>query len=136
MKYFGHDSDAHMNRKFRLLFMEFGDDGMAAYGLYWLVTERIANNMKDGETANCGLEDDLAVLQDLSKLPKDEMLKFLNFMASDRCRLLVKSDGKFFNPKLLERLDRYTKMRTVEKNPSFNPQKAAEDLAKRLTRCK
>lgn len=134
MKYFGHDSDAHMNRKFRMLLMEFGENGMTAYGLYWLVNERIATSLETGTTSTCCLRDDIAVIQDLSKLPKDEILKYLNFMASEKCGLLVKADGRFYNPKLLERLDIYTKRRTVKLDPEFDAIKAAEQLAKRLVR--
>lgn len=99
MKWFKHDSDAHMDAKIRRLIHRFG---IEAYGVYWYCLELIAHEVTS-KKMTFELEHDSEIIAHDLKMSREKVEDMISFMVS--LELFEASDNRLFCLKLLKRLD-------------------------------
>lgn len=115
MKYFGHETNASMNAKLKMVKAKYGYEG---WGLYWHVLEIIACELDPPRKQSCVYEGNALILADrfTSEERVTEILEYfveLNLFSKD-------AQGRYVNIKLLERLDETTKRKT---RTNYNPKR-------------
>ena len=99
MRWFKHDSDAHMDAKMRRLIHKWGIEG---YGLYWYCLELIA---KDVGTTNLTfeLEHDAEILAHDMRMSREKVEDMMRYMID--LKLFEGSEGRITCLKLFNRID-------------------------------
>lgn len=99
MRWFKHDSDAHMDAKMRRLIHKWGIEG---YGLYWYCLELIA---KDVGTTNLTfeLEHDAEILAHDMRMSREKVEDMMRYMID--LKLFEGSEGRITCMKLFNRID-------------------------------
>lgn len=99
MRWFKHDSDAHMDAKMRRLIHKWGIEG---YGLYWYCLELIA---KDVGTSNLTfeLEHDAEILAHDMRMSREKVEDMMRYMVD--LKLFESSGGRITCLKLFNRID-------------------------------
>ena len=127
MKWFEHQTDCELNKKFQKLEMHYqaqgGDGFFAAYGRVWRLYEiigRLGEDRTSQETFDLPPDFTLDLLAYRLRCPSDYLLEFLSALAE--VGLIDKSawgnEQRVFAPKLQERADTYTKRKNRQRTAS------------------
>lgn len=122
MKWFKHETDAHMNLKLQAVINYFGEKGAEAFGYYWACAELTGNQ---GDDFRLKREKQWPLhLKKFLNIEIDQQKKFLTIFA--RYNLIDKEAlriGDLYMPKLEERQDEYTEKlrRKSRHNPDNVP---------------
>ncbi|MFZ5451514.1 MAG: hypothetical protein ACOZF2_06545 [Thermodesulfobacteriota bacterium] len=127
MKWFEHQTDCELNKKFQKLEMHYhaqaGDGFFAAYGRVWRLYEvigRLGEDRTSKETFDLPPDFTLDLLAYRLRCPMDYLLEFLSALAE--VGLIDKStwenEQRVYVPKLQERADTYTKRKNRNKTVS------------------
>lgn len=124
MKWFKHESSAHMNAKLTKLRIKYGMEG---YGLYWYCLELIANEV-DGNKFTFELEHDAEIISHHTNIHYELVNEMMTFMVN--LGLFEEKEGIITCLKLAKRLDeRWTKSDELKKVI-----RGSEDLHKKVSR--
>ena len=114
MKWFKHDSDAHLDAKLKRLKLRYGMEG---YGLYWYCLELIAYGVTE-KSITFTLEEDSEIISHETRIQREEVENMMQYMVE--LGLFESSDGHITCLKLAKRLDQsmtsHAGMRKLIKN--------------------
>lgn len=99
MRWFKHDTDAHLDAKLKRVQIRFG---MSGYGLYWYCIELIAGSVSQNNIT-FSLEHDAAIISHDTGIHVDDVQEMMNFMVD--MGLFENAEGVVTCMKIAKRLD-------------------------------